>query len=173
MIHLVAFTGLIKSGKSTAADHLVANCGFVRVSFAAPIRRMLEGLGLTPEELQARKEQPLDLLGGRTPRFALQTLGTEWGREKISPDLWVNATERTISKLFEEGRRVVIDDCRFDNEARAVRNLGGLLIRVARTGLIRGSHPSEQGVSPPLVDRTIHNDESVDSFLEAVAQVVG
>ena len=172
MIHLVAFTGLIKSGKSTAADFLVEHHGFTRISFAAPIRRMLEGLGLTPEELQAGKEQPCDLLGGKTPRHALQTLGTEWGREKISPDIWVLATERTITDLFSKGRRVVLDDCRFDNEARVVQRLGGRVIRIQRLGLVRGSHPSEQGISPHLVDYTIHNDKAVEAFFDAVTRVV-
>src|SRR6516164_9279263 len=88
---VVGFAGRMHSGKTTAALELI-RYGFVRVRFAGPLKSMLHALGLTPAELDGDlKEQPCALLGGVTPRHAQQTLGTEWGRACITPEVWVNA----------------------------------------------------------------------------------
>lgn len=63
-----------------------------------------------------------------TPRFALQTLGTEWGRGCFS-DTWVNLAMRHSLSLLSS---VCIPDVRFKNELRHIRKSGGILIRVVR-----------------------------------------
>lgn len=141
---IVAFTGLAGSGKSTAALHLVNERGFARVRFAGPLKAMMAALGLAPSEIEGdRKELPCDLLGGKSPRYAMQTLGTEWGRYTIGRDLWVNAWRAAVDKL-PAGVPVVVDDCRFPNEAEAVRAAGGILVRINRPCAgIASTHESE------------------------------
>lgn len=143
---IVAFTGLAGSGKSTAAAHLVHCHGFQRVRFAGPLKAMLAALGLTPEQIDgSEKETPCDLLGGKTPRYAMQTIGTEWGRYLIASDLWIRAWKAAVAKV-PAGVPVVVDDCRFPNEAEAVRAAGGVIIRIDRPGAGAGAagHVSEQ-----------------------------
>ena len=83
------------------------------MSFAEPIKRMLACIGLSHEDLHGdRKEEPNDMLEGKTPRYAMQTLGTEWGRDFISPNIWVNVVKHDILK-YEIKDDIVIDDCRF------------------------------------------------------------
>lgn len=150
MTRLIALTGFVGSGKSTVAKHLVANHGYRVEKFAGPIKDMLRGFGLTDRHLEGDlKEVPCDLLGGKTPRYAMQTLGTEWGRDLISPGLWADAWSSRASTGL-----VVCDDCRLLNEAEAVRALGGIVIRVVREGLTgAGGHSSEalQGLVEPDV----------------------
>ncbi|MFG1226010.1 nucleoside/nucleotide kinase family protein [Xanthobacter wiegelii] len=124
---IIGFAGRAGAGKTTAAQHLVQHHGFERVRFAGPLKSMMRALGCTEEEVDgARKELPCDLLGGRTPRQAMQWLGTEWGREMIAPDLWTRAWEYAAA-----GKpRVVVDDVRFPNEVEAVRRLGGVVIQL-------------------------------------------
>lgn len=139
---LIAFTGLAGSGKSTAALHLVNVHGFERIRFAGPLKAMMAALGLTPEQIDgSEKETPCDLLDGRTPRYAMQTIGTEWGRDLIAPDLWIRAWQAALPATGN----VVVDDCRFPNEARAVEAAGGLLVRIVRDGAGAGAagHASE------------------------------
>lgn len=169
---LIAFTGLATSGKSTAADHLTHRHGHTRLSFAGPIRQMLKCLGLTAEDLQKFKETPHPLLDGKTPRWAMQSLGTQWGRESISPGLWVNAARHWIDVERKAGRPVVFDDCRFDNEARTVRDLGGIVIEITRPGLVRGTHESERGVSPDLVNFSIPNTGTVSELTSALDRLL-
>ena len=84
---LIGFCGAAGAGKTHAATLLARDWGYSRVRFAGPLKAMLHALGLTEADTDgAAKDQPADLLGGRTPRHAMQTLGTEWGRALISPD---------------------------------------------------------------------------------------
>jgi len=123
---LVGLTGRIGSGKSFAAALMRERHGFTIHSFAYPLKAMLMTLGLDEDQVNgARRSEPCDLLCGKTPRHAMQTIGTEWGRDLIGADLWVNAW-----KVGLPAGPVVADDVRFANEARAVRSLGGVVIRV-------------------------------------------
>jgi hypothetical protein len=162
MTRLIALTGLAGSGKSTVAKHLTANHGYRVEKFAGPLKDMLRGFGLTERHIEGDlKEVPCDLLGGKTPRHAMQTLGTEWGRNLISPTLWVGAWSSRAAT-----GSVVCDDCRFPNEAAAVRALDGIVVRVVRPGLAcTGGHASEahqDGIKP---DAVLWNDETDDGSL--------
>lgn len=168
---IVAFTGLAGAGKSTAAMHLVKRRGWQRVRFAGPLKDMMAALGLTPAEIDgSAKEMPCDLLGGKTPRWAMQTIGTEWGRNLIADDLWIRAWQAAIARV-PAGVPVVVDDCRFPNEAAAIVAAGGIIVRIERPGAGTASvHESEQHALPAA--RILHNTldernlrEQVDIFL--------
>ena len=118
---------------------------------------MLMALGLTAEDLTVNKSVPHALLGGRTPREAMQSLGTDWGRQLIDPELWLRAARHRAVLALDAGERVAFDDVRFDNEAEMIRRLGGVVIHVERPGMpcIAPAHASEAGISPALVDATI------------------
>ncbi len=150
---LIAFSGPAGVGKSTAAQYLVERHGFKRMSFADPLRDMLRALGLTDDDFtQEGKARPHPLLQGKTPRQSLQSLGTEWGRQMIGPEIWKEAAMRRAYHAVQMGQRVVFDDCRFDNEAQAVLNMCGLVIELHRPEVARlNGHASEAGVRPELV----------------------
>lgn len=165
---LIAFCGPAGSGKSTAAMHLVRRHGFTRVRFAGPLKAMMAALGLTEIEIEgARKESPCDLLGGRTPRYAMQTIGTEWGRDLIHPDLWVKAWRAAVDRL-PENARVVVDDCRYQNEAAAVLAMEGVLVRIERPSAapIAGVHSSENNELPASI--YVQNDDVISKFLRRI-----
>ncbi|MBP2147908.1 deoxynucleotide monophosphate kinase [Xanthobacter flavus] len=170
---IIGFAGRAGAGKTTAAQHLVQHHRFERVRIAGPLKAMMRALGCTEEEVDgARKELPCDLLGGRTPRQAMQWLGTEWGRDMIAPDLWTRAWEYAAA-----GKpRVVVDDVRFPNEVEAVRRLGGVVIRLVAPGEVAleaasAGHVSELGgleVDAELINSMEHAffgklDQSVGS----------
>jgi hypothetical protein len=157
---IVAFCGLATCGKTSLALGLVKHRNFHRISFADPIREMLRGLGLTTAHMSEGKNEPLAMFGGKTPRQVMQSLGTEWGRDLVCPNIWLNATKtRILSALAVPGvSGVVLDDCRFDNEASMVKDLGGMVIEVVRPGLVRMDHASEAGISDHLVDDFVLNE---------------
>lgn len=168
---IVGITGPARSGKNEAETILQKYYGFRPDSFAAPIRELvMRLLGLkTLAELDAVKEIPQDLFGGKTPRYVMQTLGTEWGREMISPTLWVDS-------LFYRNKnevRLVISDVRFENEARAIKERGGYIIKVDRPDvrISESSHASEAGIDEDLIDFFILNDEGLPEYHKDVSKV--
>lgn len=134
---IIGLIGAKHSGKSTVfAKHLVDNYKFRVISHADPIKEMLRGLGLTEEEINGHlKEEPCDKLCGATPRWAMQSLGSEWGRQLIHPDLWVHLWGLETNKY----KHVVADGVRFQNEVDEIKRLGGITIKIRR--------PSKEGSS--------------------------
>lgn len=143
---VIALTGLAGSGKSTASKYLVEKHGYQLVKFAGPLKDMLRAIGLSEAQIEGElKEEPCEWLQGKTPRQAMQTLGCEWGRDCIGPSFWIELWVRRVNLIIAEGGRVVVDDCRFPNEADEVRKLGGVVWRIVGRGGIAGSHESEAG----------------------------
>jgi hypothetical protein len=143
---VVAFTGVAGSGKSTATKYLVERHGYTLVKFAGPLKDMMRAIGFGDEELEGDlKETANIVLFGKTPRHAMQTLGTEWGRNCIHPDFWVGLWEDRVLGVLNGGGRVVVDDCRFQNEAKFIRKHGGDIYKIEGRGGIAGNHQSERG----------------------------
>ena len=162
---IIGLVGPSGAGKSETARVLVNTHGYRLAPMAGPLKKMLMAGGLHHSDVYgARKETPNTLLGGRTPRHAMQTLGTEWGRGMIHPDIWVNmwvnAYERVtrITHTASALQPVVVDDVRFENEVVAIHKLGGVIIKVARQGVYYSTaHDSERGVSAAMVDYVVFN----------------
>ncbi|MFZ1075791.1 MAG: hypothetical protein WAN50_05455, partial [Minisyncoccia bacterium] len=59
-------------------------------------------------------------------RSVLQWWGTEYRRGE-SPTYWIDRAKEMIDKALADGKLVVMDDCRFDNEHEFLRNNYSLL----------------------------------------------
>ncbi len=120
-VQILLLVGPAQAGKTTIAQHLQMNHGFIRVRNADVLKDMLKVMGLTHAQVDGcEKTVPLDILGGKTTRYAMQTLGTEW-RDMIHRRLWSNILYERIRvmSLGVPELRVVIDDCRFPHEVDA------------------------------------------------------
>jgi hypothetical protein len=172
------------SGKSTFAQALVED-GFVRVPFAGTLKAMarllLQAVGyadeLIDELLSVRKEVPLDALDGVTPRHLLQTLGTEWGRQQVHPELWLRCWQGQVERLLGEGTSVVADDVRFPNEAALIETLpGGVMVQIRRpTGVTDDTvlaHASEGALAQWRFDADIWNGGSIADLALQARQLV-
>jgi hypothetical protein len=97
-------------------------------------------------------------------RQFLQKLGTEAMREGLHPDTWVNATFASYNAAIDNW---IITDTRFPNEAVAVKERGGVLLRVNRN-TDTGDHPSETALDDYQFDYVIENDGDLTSLVEKV-----
>ena len=139
---IIGICGLIGAGKDTIADYLVNIHQFRRESFANSLkdavahvfsweRELLEGRTKQSREWReqpdpwwtARLGQPI------TPRWVLQYWGTEVCRKAFHDDIWIASLENKIRNSRDD---IVISDCRFPNEIKAIKAAGGIVIRVVR-----------------------------------------
>jgi len=139
---IIGVCGFIGSGKDTVADYLVNVHEFRRESFANTLkdacsavfgwdRTMLEGRTKQSREWRDQIDQWWSKRLGMdiTPRLILQHWGTEVCRRAFHDDIWIASLE---NKLRNSQDDVVISDCRFPNEIKAIRDQGGCVIRVVR-----------------------------------------
>jgi hypothetical protein len=168
---LIGITGAARSGKDTAADYLCEQIGFKKYSFATPIKAAVKTMfGLTEDHVNGHlKEVVLPDLGV-SPRFLMQTLGTEWGRKIVNDQVWLLAAQRQIENCYHGGHgRIVIPDIRFENEASFIREKGGLLIHVNRPDCEKVlAHESENGVSVMPYDAQIINNGTLKQLYNQV-----
>lgn len=168
---LIGIAGRARSGKDTVANFIIAAIGGYRYSFADPIRAMLAPLGVDMNDpyWQARKEQVIPALGV-SPRRMMQTLGTEWGRNLINPDLWLVMAHQ---RLLRNGPGMVISDVRFENEAAWIRKHGGRIIHVIRPeAKAVEAHASEDGIEMLDTDAQLFNSGTLEELQLTVRELL-
>lgn len=185
------------AGKDAAADFLVKTHNFVRVALADPLKRICQdAFKFSDDQLwgpstsrnahdeRYPRAQPPEFL---TPRYALQLLGTEWGRHCYH-NVWIDYGLHVARRLQEGGcyydqktglrpwssvgdslvkakTDVVFTDIRFFNEFHAIRAAGGKVVRVSRqvpknfNDGLNSSHQSE-------VELVSWEDEKFDYVLQ-------
>lgn len=107
-------------------------------------------------------------------RRLIQTLGTDCGRAILGESVWVNATMDSYDDMgkfdFSNWKRIethnwVIHDVRFPNEAQAIIDRGGKIIRINKPGVGPvNDHESETALDNWPWDSVIHNDGSIDDL---------
>jgi hypothetical protein len=161
---LVGVTGKARSGKDTLAKFLVNNHGFKRVAFADALKEVVALIANEPVHLyhdEVHKETLSEALE-QTRRWALQAMGVA-ARESLGPDVWVR---RAMRQWRADGcQPTVISDVRFDNEAEAIKQAGGIIVEMVRPGAglvgAAAKHVSEDGVREELIDIEVFNDGSL------------
>lgn len=174
---IIGICGFISAGKDTAADYLVNFHEFRRESFANTLkdavsavfgwdRTMLEG---RTKEAREWREQVDSWWANRlnmptlTPRLMLQLWGTEVCRRGFHDDIWIASLE---NKLRNSRDHVVISDCRFPNEIKALKSQGGKIVWVQRGEIPMWYHiaceanAGDLSAQQWLKDQNIHASET-------------
>ena len=170
---IIGVAGPARSGKDTVGDYLVEECNFVRLAFASPMKHMISTLlnaSVDWIEHEDNKEYPVPGLN-HSPRELLQTLGTEWGRNTLEKDFWVNIVWRQVDALIVSDHcpGIVITDVRFENEADRIRQSGGIIAHISRRDAPQiAEHVSEAGVHMKGCDCKLYNDDTIPDLYRAV-----
>ena len=178
---IIALSGYAGAGKDTVADALVKKYGFTKYAWADSLRMAASALNpivawaVGGDEYYEgdgaiRYNDVIEQVGYNDAKFQfpevrelLQRLGTEVGRELIGDNVWVDATLRRIERDGNLDSNIAITDCRFPNEAQAVKDRGGFVVRVTRPGIEAvNAHPSETSLDNWPFDSMYMNSGSLD-----------
>jgi len=118
-----------------------------------------------------------------TVRDFLQKLGTDALRMGLHDNVWVNAlmvdytpewtTDEGAHDPVQELPNWIITDVRFPNEAQAIKDRGGIIIRVDRPGVKPiNDHPSEIGLDDWKFDYRIANVSDVFALAQTVRSIL-
>ncbi len=189
---LVGLLGRKRSGKDSLAEVLVGEFGFARVAFADPLKEAAlgldplvgpTGLPFAPARVMRRLSEVVDSIGWERAkevpevRRTLQRLGTEAIRA-LDEGFWVRIAMRAVRELREgpapatyparahaRGVPVVVTDVRLSNEAEAIQEAGGALVRIVRPGVESGdSHASEVALDDWPTNYVVVNDGTLDDL---------
>ena len=160
-------------GKSTVAAMLLDMVSDgVELPFAgtlkAMVRRFLQAAALRDDEVHLYENNGKELVIpqiGVSYRHLCQTLGTEWGRGCIAPDIWLRVWGRTADNLINDGcELIVVPDVRYRNELQAIHEAGGEVWWVERQEAVEAApaktmaHASEGELTWQDCDRRLDNN---------------
>lgn len=183
MTLIIGIAGKKRVGKDTLAGYIQQRWEFYGkekpyiMSFADTLKGMLRPMlmecGLSSADIQQiettdMKDQLVLPVVDCTYRKLAQTLGTEWGRFYIDPNIWVKILLHKASRH----KVVIVPDVRFPNEAQAIRCHGVLVHLTRREVGSTDSHSSEAGVPVIEGDYQIANDFGLKGLLEEAERFV-
>ena len=168
MTQIIAFAGRKQSGKTTSAE-FVANLFWQHkdskiYNFADPLKNLcIDILGLEHKQCYGSDEDKNQLVDcywdnhQLSAREVLQIVGTDMFR-RMQNHVWSNATIRQILK--DKPNIAIIADCRFPNEVNAIKNVGGIVIKLTRNPY-NSYHASEMAL-----DSDQYNQSMFDLVIE-------
>jgi AAA domain len=188
----IAIAGRFAVGKTSVANILEANHGYVRMSIASSLKEFVNQMyarDVYGSDDNARLQKSdvvfVSKPEGRksvTVRQLLQDIGN--GMKLIDQDIWLRGVRHQVLLWNEMGKSVVIDDVRFPREAEYLKNIGFVNVRLTASDIIRldryfrtyGVTPSKQEMndqSERLVDEiTPDHDLDGERSAEELADVI-
>lgn len=182
------------SGKSTLAGLVAERHGFTRVSFADPLRKLVEDLfGITarwkvdePWRVDTDYLTALNRLSDTVPslqwskiwervreirtkkeayRTTMELVGTEIARDTLFGGTWTGVATYEILALVAAEKKVVIDDMRFRDEYHLLKRFGARMIRVYSEREERNNgHRSQGYIDDFEPDMSIWNNGTIDEL---------
>ena len=162
---IIGFTGKKQSGKTEAARFLEE---YKLINFKdALIEEIVENFPDLLRELSISYKLPIQALFLLKPplmRRLMQNYGTNV-RRKDKEDYWI---KRWLYRVYPRDDNIVVDDVRFINEAKIIKQLGGTVIRLVRQTTEKDTHISELEMDEIKEDYTINNNKDLVFLKEEV-----
>lgn len=152
---IIGFVGQLQNGKTTAANYIAKKCNFKKVSFAANVKKIFKETfdvddGFI-EKWKVINEPPPNF--NKPVRKSLQFIGD--GFRQIQDNIWIDLALRNCST--EED--YVIDDVRYFNECKAIKEHGGIIVLLIRPHFINDDpNPSESQIGS-IVKEYVYEDK--------------
>lgn len=168
----IAFAGQMRSGKDTGGEYVQKKYGGLVKKFAAPLYDIL-----------AYAQKRCRLPQSKDRRF-LQYIGTEWGRDSINQNIWVDLLVEEVLDLGPSVN-VAVTDARFVNEFEALKRAGFVLVKIDRSEQLRNAAEAGGITQPAAVhasevdmltyqgfDYCIANDGTLEELYAQIDQII-
>jgi hypothetical protein len=178
---IIAISGKIGAGKNAIADLIKQHSilKFEETAFAKKLKEIVALLAAVPYETTLTQEGKNIYIEeyGKTIGEMLQIIGTDCMRDTFNKQVWIKAC---LLEIKNKPGNYIITDCRFDNEADAIKEIGGYVIRINRKNnpIAAASgrdlnHPSETGLDNyNNFDYVINNDGTLEDLEHQVVNIL-
>jgi len=181
-IKIIGITGKKFSGKDTLGNYFVEKYGFEKIAYADTLKEAVRVIfDFDDEQLYGNKKEILDDFWKITPRQALQFIGTDLFRNHIhelipdiKKDIWIWVVKRKIASQLKKNpnKKFVITDIRFPDELQAVKDLGGITIKIQRDNISCDAHESEILIDNLETEYVFVNNKTKDDLYKCVIDVL-
>jgi hypothetical protein len=183
---IIGLSGYAKSGKDTVAEIIreIQPEKWKIKKFSGKLKQIASILLGMPEHLFENQDFKSEMLGEEwwknygdfyhqtTVRDFLQLLGTDAIRNGLHSNAWVNAlmADYKPAKMDQYNpSNWIVTDVRFPNEAEAIKDRGGIIIRIDRPGVEPvNAHPSEVALDKWDFDYKIANVSDLPALKQTV-----
>lgn len=189
-MHNIGLIGKARSGKDSAAAHLVRSYAYTRLAFADPLKAFALDINpwidgpqpRYPAGWTIRLADMIEHIGWERAkdeypevRRVLQHIGQ--AKREIDEDFWLRELMRKVAGAAKLNMPVVVTDVRYRNEALSLRRAGFKLIRITRplpaepfvqytrTAL----HASETELDDFAADVDVVNDGSLEALYAMIS----
>lgn len=190
-LRVIGIMGRAGAGKDTCCDLLrviarEVNLKAAKVAFADPIKKMCSDIycfaGDVPQHAfygdQDQKEIVYESMGGRSGREVMQFIGGG-AFKAITEDVWVRYLVKHAKVMAKYGTELIlVSDIRHVNEAIAVRDMGGIVVRIVRDSANGSTNTGIQGHASEIdqesidADVEINNNGTVDELKHALRSLL-
>lgn len=173
--NIIAICGAKRSGKDILGDYFVKEHGYIKISFAEPLKQIVKLLFNFKEDQldDSDNKDKIDEYWQITPRKALQFIGTEVMQYKIQELLPNIGRNFWIHKIkMDPDKKYIITDLRFHHEYEFLKKTYNdklMVIKVIRpnqNGI--DEHCSEEEFKTIPVDKIIYNDKTIKEFIDSI-----
>lgn len=180
MYDIIGLVGRAHAGKDLVATHVHDTYGHDNCKFAGPMKTALKSLfDFSHEQVEGDLKETVDERWGVTPRRVMQFFGTEMLQIKMQeliPGLGRHfAVKRMFLNYDTREQPFCVSDVRFQHEVDAIRQHGGIVIRLRRNQdghSKEHEHESESGVDGMSCDYDVDNDGSVADLFSKIDRIL-
>ena len=165
--HVILLTGQKQNGKDTCALFF-ESVGYKQYALADLLKRICSVKYSLPLNLfyESKETELSDI--AMSPRKLMILEGTF--TRSIMADAWIKALMTTI--ISENHKKIVITDCRYQNEVDLLSQLGTTnIIRIVRPGFVSNDEPDAMG-NISKVDFIINNNGTVPELHRQMRSVL-
>ena len=176
---VIGLAGLAGSGKTTISEQIMnelkqdsPSIAILSLSFSGRLKEVLAALIGEDMSFEAQEEKAALLYAGGnwTARDFLLAFGTEFIRDQIGADFWVDVIAKKLAQL-ECPTIVLIDSLRYPNELKLIQSLG-VAVLIKRAGIDKVIKHRSEEPDKLAIKLVINNDDTPRRAAQEILKIV-